>query len=822
METIFRTVLNMSITGAYIAAAIMFIRLFMKKLPKKYSYALWSILGIRLLCPFSFSSAASLFNLIRPETAENRMTYIPDNIAHSPSPAVTISVPEVNEAINNSLPAPVPEYSADPMQIIMSVCSVIWLVGVAAMLIYTAVSFIRVWRLVRDSEHLRDNIYLCDNIGSPFVFGYIRPRIYIPGGVSEKDIEYIAAHENTHIRRGDHIIKLLATAALSIHWFNPMVWLSYKLMSKDMELSCDERAVRSFEGDVRREYANALLNMSLRQNRLYGLLGFGETGIKSRIKGVLSLKKPTVIATISAVILLAAAAVCLLTNAEKSGITLENNAGSYSVAAITYKGETETRLTDGEYIQKVIDNINGARLKKIRKSDLPDTDGGIYLDYAFRMYKSSDFTGEYDSLTVCRSGDVFYAVYESEGSTEYYKMSEECYNELCGLLSDAPGNEEFERQLELETERQREREELEHQREQEIELQREQETERQLERETERQRELELEQQLEREIERQRELELEQELEFCLSYITDYWNDLMKIGDFAPEKYISDPDMIMYANAKKKVNEDTFGHGVKSLEAKSSIGKVLSGITDEGRIWLSFTYDIELTLEDGTTDNEHYNGYTVYFELEGSGDDMKIYRQYDLWGSGLDELGLERGADIVLSDLQYADVVKARERIKYPEYWRSYNETYPVYHRVQGGYSPDPEDNRTVNVFLMIPAEWEMGHGTASLNGGKVFEIGVPYPVSEGIETEDFKTDIAHGYEITVNEEKFGGEDDPFEYFISTSTPDKYSPDDSYDAYHYVVRSGEYYIDLSFISDAGTSEETIDELLSSLTITENT
>ncbi|MDY3791126.1 MAG: M56 family metallopeptidase [Oscillospiraceae bacterium] len=686
----------------------------------------------------------------------------------------------MNEAINNSLPAPVPEYSADPMQIIMSVCSVIWLVGVGAMLIYTAVSFIKVWRLVKNSQHLRDNIYLCDNIGSPFVFGYIRPRIYIPEGVSEKDIEYIAAHENTHIRRGDHIIKLLATAALSIHWFNPMVWLSYRLMSKDMELSCDERAVRSFEGDVRREYANALLNMSLRQNRLYGLLGFGETGIKSRIKGVLSLKKPTVIATISAVILLAIAAVCLLTNAENSGITLENNAGSYSVAVITYKGETEARLTDGEYIQNVIGNINGARLKKIRKNALPDIDGGIYLDYAFRMYKNSDFTGEYDSFTVCRSGDVFYAVYESEGSTEYYKMSEECYNELCVSLSDAPGNEELERQ-----------------------------------------REQELERQLEQEIERQRERQLERELEFCLSYITDYWNDLMKIGDFYPEKYISDPDMLMYANAKKKVNEDTFGHGVKLLEAKSGIGNVLSGITDEGRIWLSFTYNVELNLEDGTTDNEHYNGYKAYFELEVSGEDMKIHRQYDIWGAWGEELGID-WTYVEPSDLQYVDVVKARESIKYPESRRSYNDVFPVYHRVQGGYSPDPEDNRTVNVFLMIPAEWEMGHSTASLNGGKVFEIGVPYPVSEGIETEDFKTDMAHGYEIMVNEEKFGGEDDPFEYFISTSTPDKYSPDGTYDAYDYVVRNEDYYIVLSFISDAGTSEETIAELLSSLTITENT
>lgn len=316
MTDIFRTVLNMSITGAYIAAAIIILRFFMKKLPKKYSYALWSIPGIRLLCPFSFSSAVSLFNLIRPETSENRMTYIPDNIEYSPAPKVTVTVPAADNTINNTLPAAAPHNSVNIMETVLTVCAWVWLIGVIAMLIYTVFSYLKVRKIVADSRCIGDNIYVCGNILSPFVYGIIRPRIYVPEGVSENDMRYIIAHEKTHIKRGDHIIKLIAMAALSLHWFDPLVWVSYRLMVKDMELSCDEKAVQSFDSDVRKDYANALLNMSVKQNGLYGMLAFGESNIKARIKGVLSLKKPKVIAAVTAVVLLIVAAVCLLTNAE--------------------------------------------------------------------------------------------------------------------------------------------------------------------------------------------------------------------------------------------------------------------------------------------------------------------------------------------------------------------------------------------------------------------------------------------------------------------------------------------------------------------------
>lgn len=343
MTAVFQTVLNMSITGAYIAAAIIVLRLVMKKLPKRFSYALWIILGIRLLCPFSFSSAASLFNLVKPKTAENtvttQMTYIPQNIEHAPKPQVTVAPPlldnAVNEAITESLPPPTPENSADPMQVVLFVAAIVWLAGVTVMAAYTVISYFSVRKKLAGATLLRDNIYICGNIGTPFVYGTVRPKIYLPEDIPEADNDYILAHERTHIRRGDHIVKLVAMAALCLHWFNPLVWVSYKLMTKDMELSCDERAVSRFDRDVRKDYANALLNISARQNHisLGGILAFGESNIKSRIKGVLAAKKPTVIVTALSVIAVAAAAVCLLTNAKNSA---EDNPREMQTTHITF------------------------------------------------------------------------------------------------------------------------------------------------------------------------------------------------------------------------------------------------------------------------------------------------------------------------------------------------------------------------------------------------------------------------------------------------------------------------------------------------------
>ncbi len=398
MNGIFQTVLNMSITGAYIAAAIIILRLALKKLPKRYSYALWIILGIRLLCPFSFSSEASLFNLIKPETTENRMEYIPSDIEYSPVPQVTVSIPPVNSAVNEALSESLsPEIgaSANPIQIVLFVCSVVWLAGAAAMLLYTVVSYLRVNKKVSNARLLQDNIFVSGEIDSPFVYGIFRPRIYLPESIPADETEYILAHERVHIKRGDHIVKLIAMAALCLHWFNPLVWVSYLLMTRDMELSCDERAVASFDRDVRKDYAEALLNMSMRQNKisLGGILAFGESNIKTRIKNVLSAKKPKVIATAAAVLIAIIAAVCLLTNAKtdnREDAPVTDTSAEYqtseTAAAVTETSERQTAVESTE--------ISAAEPEGIDidlDEGIPQICADYVTDYWNYLFKSGEF-----------------------------------------------------------------------------------------------------------------------------------------------------------------------------------------------------------------------------------------------------------------------------------------------------------------------------------------------------------------------------------------------------------------------------------------------
>lgn len=323
MTEIFRIVLNMSITAAYICIFVMLLRLFMKKLPAKFSYFLWIIPFFRMICPFSVSTAFSLFNLIKP-TAES---YISESVEYDQSPVIDTGIPLPSSPENIAVPLPeaVPENSANPVQIMLFAGTIIWLAGIVGIAVYTAVCIVRLKKRLANARPLQDNVMICDSIETPFVFGIIKPKIYLPEDISVEDMPFILAHEKAHIRRKDHLIKPLAFAALTVHWFNPLLWISFKLMERDMELSCDETAVESFSEDVRRDYASALLNISMKQNHLSGgqVISFGENSVKSRIKGVLNWKKPTVIAVSAAVLLIIAAAAVLLTDGNSPKETAE-------------------------------------------------------------------------------------------------------------------------------------------------------------------------------------------------------------------------------------------------------------------------------------------------------------------------------------------------------------------------------------------------------------------------------------------------------------------------------------------------------------------
>lgn len=310
MEAVFLKVLNMSITASYVIAAILVIRLLLKKVPKKYNYVLWSVVLFRLICPVSFSAIFSIFNA-RPfdmSSAQSAggavLQYVPADIGTMTIPQVSVGIPAANTVINETIPASSAlANSVNPIQTLIYAGTLLWCVGMAALLLYSVVSFIRLKHRMATAVLLEGNVYESEKIHTPFVLGFFRPKIYIPFGLDPRERAYILRHERYHLWRRDHLIKPFAFLTLTVHWFNPLVWLAFVLMSRDMEMSCDERVLSEYNG-VAKEYGSSLLTCAT--NRRFPAaspLAFGETSIKKRVKNVLKFKKPRRLAAILASLL---------------------------------------------------------------------------------------------------------------------------------------------------------------------------------------------------------------------------------------------------------------------------------------------------------------------------------------------------------------------------------------------------------------------------------------------------------------------------------------------------------------------------------------
>ena len=257
--------LNMSLTASVTVVLVILLRFALKKAPKVISYALWGIVLFRLLCPFSIGSSFSVFNLFETPTEDSGfitsvIEYVPTDIVHTEYPSVVLPVPGVSDVINEALPLGEEQLRADPLEAPISFATYIWMAGVLVMGIYSAISYVQLRRKLRIVVPLRDNIFIADDIKSPFVVGLFRPRIYLPCNLSQKEQEYIILHEKHHIKRCDHIMKALAFLALAIHWFNPLVWVAFILAGKDMEMSCDEAVIRKVGTDVRRLFRYKLFS----------------------------------------------------------------------------------------------------------------------------------------------------------------------------------------------------------------------------------------------------------------------------------------------------------------------------------------------------------------------------------------------------------------------------------------------------------------------------------------------------------------------------------------------------------------------------------
>ena len=321
MTEIFIKLINLSISASWLVLAVLLLRLCLKKTPKWITCVLWGIVALRLVMPFTFESSLSLI-----PSAE----VIPQDIVTSQAPAIHSGIPAVNSTVNPMVTQQVIEES-HIMEKILYVGAIVWAVGAALMLVYSVISWLMLRHRVRASILLRDNIYLCDNVDSPFVFGIFRPKIYVPSGMEEEQLFYVLAHENAHIRRGDHCWKPLSFWLLAVYWFNPLLWVAYILLCRDIERACDEKVIADMDNADKKGYSQALVSCSVHRRMIMACpVAFGEIGVKERIKGVLSYKKPTVWILAAAMVICAVTAVCFLTNPEtcphlyKGEITVES------------------------------------------------------------------------------------------------------------------------------------------------------------------------------------------------------------------------------------------------------------------------------------------------------------------------------------------------------------------------------------------------------------------------------------------------------------------------------------------------------------------
>jgi beta-lactamase regulating signal transducer with metallopeptidase domain len=311
MSGLFVTIVNMSLTASYVALVVMLIRcvLARTRAPKVFSYALWLPVMFRLVFPFSLESPLSL---------------IPGNLQAFPldSPHDERSGnpggPAVGDTGTALLPAALTgtnaTASADPMDVLIELGAWIWALGGAALLICGFVSYFGLKRRLAFATLVKDNVFETDRISTPFVLGMFNPRIYMPTGLTAQEQALILLHEQTHIRRLDYLIKPLAFLVVIMHWFNPLVWLSYFLMIKDMEMACDERVMAASNGDLRADYSRTLLALASRRSGLFSPLSFGESNVKARIRNILRFKRPALRISAAAAVGLAALAVTLMVN----------------------------------------------------------------------------------------------------------------------------------------------------------------------------------------------------------------------------------------------------------------------------------------------------------------------------------------------------------------------------------------------------------------------------------------------------------------------------------------------------------------------------
>ncbi len=364
MDDVFLKLVNLSISASWLILAVLVLRFVLKKAPKWVMPLLWGVVALRLICPFSIESALSLI-----PSAE---TISPEVVQFDPSPTITSGVPVIDEAVNPVISerfAAELGMSANPLGVFTFVMAWLWLAGMAVLLVHALVSAGKLKRKLATAILLRDNIYESEFVDSPFVFGVIKPQIYLHMHMDEGTAAHVIAHERAHLARRDHWWKVLGYLVLALHWFNSLVWVAYILFCRDIELACDERVVKGLDGAARADYSQALLSCAAPKRAAAACpLAFGEGNIKTRVKSVLHYKKPAFWVAAAAVLAVAIVAVCFLTDpkSERDSLVWAQKLNEADVASIELYVPAEEKARqykklDTEEMAQAVELINNSR-----------------------------------------------------------------------------------------------------------------------------------------------------------------------------------------------------------------------------------------------------------------------------------------------------------------------------------------------------------------------------------------------------------------------------------------------------------------------------
>ena len=431
MEALFLQILNMSITASWLILAVILIRFFLGKAPKGLRYILWALVGIRLICPFSLESALSLIpsaevvsedsDVIEVHTGVSvvdKMIYqVPsgqvsgngatDDLDNNTTDDSVVTPPAQNAVEDVATSDKVEEKKE--IQNSTDIVARVWLIGIAAMLVYAVVSYARLRHTLKASMQIEDKLWVCDEIQSPFILGLVHPQIYIPSFIEEEHIPYIIAHEKEHLKYHDHWWKPLGFAILALHWFNPLVWVAYVLLCRDIELACDERVIRAMDTEDKKNYSKSLLLCSNVRHVISACpVAFGEIGVKERIKNIVNYKKPAVWAAGIGIIVCIIIAICFMTNPKQDAVG-DGTEDTESVGTTEDTENTEDSTEEENTGVQLEDKnwLDAAKLEWFETEFFNDAENGIT-----NMF----LTSEYSKPADIDMGHLFYDGAEGRGN----------------------------------------------------------------------------------------------------------------------------------------------------------------------------------------------------------------------------------------------------------------------------------------------------------------------------------------------------------------------------------------------------------------------